>query len=284
MNLENIINTGKRFLSTSLLVGALAVSPFLGGCDKGTDETQETSRKNTEVVERNVSKEEMKRYFPLAVGNKWTYERTIMKGRNPKHRYVFTVLQDHPFGHREKGDRILMIGISPEINSRIETYTVVDNEGKNFEIEGSVKGKDKDAQGFWPYELMSLDKLIWRINKWGNNFVFHEIREGGELGCKVRCSEMIGTLNTSGSYKINISPKGSYHKKVMGKKAGEIKVPAGVFDNTIKNTFDYVAGVEFEDTKIIRYFAKDVGLVKEAQFDSDKKMIYKLELIDYNVK
>tara|TARA_Y100000034_G_C6875989_1_gene400621 strand:- start:285 stop:911 length:627 start_codon:yes stop_codon:yes gene_type:complete len=37
MRLENIIDSGKKVLNTSLLVGALAVTPFLGGCSKSEE-------------------------------------------------------------------------------------------------------------------------------------------------------------------------------------------------------------------------------------------------------
>ncbi len=45
MNLENIINIGKKILGTSLLVGALTVGPFLSGCDK--DEGDEAKRRTS---------------------------------------------------------------------------------------------------------------------------------------------------------------------------------------------------------------------------------------------
>ena len=48
MSLEKIINSGKRILGISILTGALAVSPFLGGCRKSEDDQK--SNQNHQVA------------------------------------------------------------------------------------------------------------------------------------------------------------------------------------------------------------------------------------------
>lgn len=279
------------------LSGKIIITPVIKSEDikpeiKKPEVTKEIPKKAKRLMKKPTVREEekMRRYFPLAVGNIWGYKRTVFPGKTPLNRFECEVIEDLDM----TGDgrhTILGFGIEPSITSRNEIYKVISQESENFIIEGyttNKKGEREMVEGYEPYTLQELEKLIWRVNEWsGKTFVVYEIKEGIDLGNRVHCAELIGFLKPDGGLLINVEPNSEskkYHKKVMSEYGGKIKVPAGTFNKTLKNTFEFIGGVEVEDVKIIRFFVKDVGLIKEIQYDSKGEITYQLELVEYNVR
>ena len=63
-----------------------------------------------------------------------------------------------------------------------------------------------------------------------------------------------------------------------------IKVPAGRFTRCLRNVTTQIGGTEMKEFKKVSYFARNVGLVKETQYDSNGRETYTLELIDFHVE
>ena len=62
-----------------------------------------------------------------------------------------------------------------------------------------------------------------------------------------------------------------------------VAVPAGTFYDTLKNTITFVNPLTSQKFLTERIFAKDVGCVKETQFNADGKITYQLELVSYKI-
>jgi len=287
MRLEQIVNSGKRFLGISLLAGALAVSPFLDGCNK-SDENQESNlpKKEMQNVKEVINPIEMKKYFPLAVGNMWTYKRTVSQGKKPLFWFVYEVEKSRPLNQywdaridHPKGSWASYVGNAVDIESGIETYKIVkkiDQVGEYKKLDAfevTVSDKARDGR----YELQKLEGVYWRYTESG--FVWEVIR-GFHLGEGILVNDYIAFL------KLNegLEEVSERKRRISCERSEEINVPAGRFKNCIENTIKSLGGIEEEEFTTIDYFEKNVGLVKEVQYNSKGKITYKLELINYNVK
>lgn len=286
MKLEQIVNLGKKFLGTSLLAGALAVSPFLSGCSENNQESKLAKKENTSSVEKVITQEEMRKYFPLAIGNEWTYKRTVSQGKKPLFWFVYEVEKPRPLNQywdaridHPKGSWASYVGNAVDIESGTETYKIVkktDQVGEYKKLDAfevTVSDKARDGR----YELQKLEGVYWRYTESG--FVWEVIR-GFHLGEGILVNGYIAFL------KLNeeLEEVSERKRRISCKRSEEINVPAGRFKHCIENTIKSLGGVEEEEFTTIDYFAKDVGLAKEVQYNSKGEMTYKLELIDYNVK
>lgn len=244
----------------------------------------------TEKLILSQEESEMRSHFPLAVGNFWTYKRTV--NSSPLHSFGYRVKEDLG-GQGREGARIQIIGCEPSVNSGQERYNVIAENKDEDGFEISVKdlnledGEGDLADGRYAFE--ELDKVIWVIRKYSTGTVaVWEIREGIYFGNYVQSSDYLALLtpNIGLGIKPSIDKEGKkvYEKEIISEKYnGEVEVPAGKFRNCIRNTKKFIGGPKFENITNIDFYAKNVGLIQEIQYNSKGEITYKLELIDYNV-
>lgn len=215
-------------------------------------------------------------YFPLKPGNNWTYKRSVSAGKTPLYSYIFTIENDD-VGQYSKGTSILRSGKEPRLRSGEQTYVVLTKTNNGYEIR--AEGNPASAHGFGPYRLRELDSLTWNIANWGDGTVIvWESKKGTSVGGTGTVGELLGML-TPGTIQDKLEDK----KITSVLYDGLVTVPAGSFRHTIKNTIAFKGGVDSERLTIVRYFAKNVGLIKEVEFNENGDQIYVLELFEYSV-
>jgi hypothetical protein len=211
---------------------------------------------------------EMASFFPIAVGNQWTYKRTVF----PEN----ILLIANP-------DLSTEPRVSPTITSGEETYTVVSQSNNGFVIEGrNGKGK-KIFDIFEPGNFFQTETMIWNDMSMpnSNSLVYEEVRTGQIWGKSGTSHTIICYLSPNGSFAKISDPE---KRKVTSLRSSAlIAVPAGAFHDTLKNTITYVNMLTSQELRTERIFAKGVGCVKETQINSDGKITYQLELTSYKI-
>ena len=202
-----------------LVVGLLFVSFWSHGCKKKDDqretsmenqakekssesqqlpsrvETESTTRTkgSPSYVEQSEDKSAPKGaptrdYFPLAIGNSWTYKCTIPLGREPLFSFVAEVEKPHwSRGHR-KGDWIWNYGRCSNAQSGVEKYVIsaYDNALDAFRVTSS-EGAIDDRK----YSLQELVDLYWRYNEYG----VWEVARARDLGETILVNGFIGNAD-----------------------------------------------------------------------------------------
>lgn len=248
-------------------------------------------------------KEIMQKYFPLKVGNIWTYTRTVPEGSNVFNCTEATIEQSWD---KPKGLTYMVISLGNAVNkmpnSSEETYSVSEkDEGVYWKIR--VQGENP-RDGRYTHSLAG--KGVERTDnspevKWGyvGDGVW-EIVRGEHLGDETR--NQIWSVVIRPDIIISPPTKDNKHPDwAIGAKMhdSEIKVPAGNFKNCLMNCRivhgKNLEDVLFRDTTPIyegdfgcfrteSFFAKNVGLVKEVQYDGKGNIAYSLELKSFRVK
>lgn len=218
----------------------------------------------------------LKEYFPLSIGNKWTYQCTIMEGMIPKYAFIGEVEKAHPTTGNAQGDLLLFNANAPSAESCIETYSIsqIDNQVDAFVIDVS---SDIIINRRCPI-FQNVDRMWWRYT---SNGVWENIR-GQTQGEGILIFDLIAYLKPNEGTE-DMSP-GRQRKIFCTFSYDTIIVPVGRFFNCLKNVTTQLGGEENKTIKTISYYARDVGLIKEIQYDYSDCVTYTLELIEYHVR
>lgn len=287
-------------LKFKIIISVLFISTliFLSSCEK----------------QRVTSSEEIKRYFPLAVGNSWTYKRTVLKS---------PVLYSMKFMDSAKNEKLVIS--SCFINSGTESYTIASQEEDGvFRIEVKDENKEDGVNDIRDgrYFFQELKEVMWRqIKDKRGNILITEVRKGTEFDTDIVSSNIYGLFTPNETIEVRCDFGGTSHLQALynfdenfnlvepqlgwmielpesedkkdytwkvrlscEKYNNEVMVPAGHFKSCIKNSYESIGGKDFEKFTIVSYYARDVGLIKEVQYDSKGNPTYTLELLSYYVK
>ncbi len=295
--LEKIINPAKKTIGTALFCGAIAVISSLNGCEKSDE--KKGAKKETETIEQIVTKEDARRYFPLAVGNTWTYKRTV--NSPPLHFCKYRVEEAGVGSEHQKGGNAVEWGYNHSVKSGMERYSILSKEKDDW---FNILVKDPDTTdgendlAYGRYGFQRLDKVGWILRSDDVCVSVWEklIGEYDLLGKNVRSDRFLALLTPYILRRIDpctISTKGKEEEKtywreiICEKYGGVIEVPAGKFEKCIRNTEKFMfmeEEPEFGNVTNIKFYAGNIGLVKEVQYNPKGEIIYQLELVDYKVK
>jgi|GEM_PF-5726794 len=242
----------------------------------------------------------MKRYFPLSIGNTWAYKRTLI---DPDNVFSYTEKTTTEAGWDiPEGVRYFTVGKSlfgEKKGVSHETYTITSKDENNcFSIQ--IKGSDNPRDGRYEDIYASSDdnrNIRWKYVSKG----VWEILDGRYADTKTR-DQIWSVILDSDILISNPSNKGEIPSWIIGSTMydNKISVPAGTFANCLENV-TVVGGSNIEEiiknNSPIRckdkdgfgcfitksYYAKDIGLILEIQFDKDNNIVYKLELEDYKI-
>jgi len=247
------------------------VSVLLIGCEKNEPNPATPSAKRRAETQSTTPAKE---YFPLGVGNAWTYKCTIRPGREPLFSLVAEVERPHPSRGHKKGDWIWNYGRCANAKSGTETYTVseYDKVLDAFKVTSSEGAIDSRK-----YQIQELVDLYWRYNEYG----VWEVARARYLGETILVNDFVAFLKPGRGQEEMTERK---RKVVCEYSQDAIEVPAGRFVDCLRNATTQLGGTEVKEIKTISYFAKNVGLVKETQYDCDGQETYTLELTVFHVR
>ena len=213
-------------------------------------------------------------YFSLAVGNSWTYKCTIRPGCQPLFSLVAEVEKPHPSQGHKQGDWIWKYGRCYNAKSGIETYTIseYDKSLDAFRVIAS-EGAIDDRK----YSLQELDGVYWRYNDYG----VWEVVRARDLGETILVNGFIAFLKPREGQEEMLERK---QKITCDVAQGTVEVPAGRFTDCLRNVTTQLGGTQKQQIKTVSYFARNVGLVKETQYDSRGNETYSLELTSFSVE
>lgn len=256
-----------------------------------------------------IKEEEMKRFFPLAVGNSWKYKRTVYKSEEVFYSTEQTIVKSESDSPLE-GTTYLTVGraIGELPQNSIEAYTIF-----NFTLAGRPEG------ALWNVKIEGNNPRDGRYSSFTNkedpNIRWHYVEKGV---WEIMDGEYLGADTENRNWLVLLTPNviistsskdGEPSLRAMGAVLTKeiITTPAGVFSNCLKNCTmikgKNLAGVllknevaQFSDEEDIfgkdsfgkflkiSYYAREVGLIKEIQYNFKGEITYELELIEYNVK
>lgn len=301
---KNKKNSGVRWLWIIVTIAAFlgAYNYFKDAPKEGAKAPQNYSNyQNVPNPEAGLTKSEiMQKYFPLKVGNSWTYKRTLI---DPDNVFSYTEKTTTEAGWDiPKGIRYFTVGRSlfeEKTGISHETYTIIgESENNCFSVQ--VKGSENPRDGRYNdiYSSSIEDRNIrWQYVSRG----VWEILDGNYADTKTR-DQIWSVLLDSDILISNPSNDDENPSWIIGSTMSdnEITVPAGTFKNCLKNV-TVVGGSNIED--IIKndspikyldkdgfgcfvnksYYAKNIGLILEIQFDKKNNLVYKLELESYKI-
>ncbi|MFA5251252.1 MAG: hypothetical protein WC454_01530 [Phycisphaerae bacterium] len=205
-------------------------------------------------------------FFPVSVGNQWTYKRTVF----PEN----ILLIANP-------DLSTEPRFSPTMKSGEETYTVVSHSDAGFAVEGKDSEGKKIFDIFEPPDFFETKLVLWKNMGVPDSIVFEEIRGGTLWGHPGFPSVIICLLKPDTSFSRMDDPM--KRKITCLHSSALVAVPAGTFKGTLKNTITFVNILSSQEFRTERIFAKGVGCVKETQINANGKITYQLELKAYKV-
>jgi hypothetical protein len=215
-----------------------------------------------------------KHYFPLVVGNSWSYVCTIRPGCNPLFSMIAEVERAQASSKLKQGDWIRDNGKCINAKSGIETYTI-----NNYDItlDAFVVSVSKGAIDKRKYELQGIKDIYWRYNDFG---VWEVVR-----------TQYFNDIILVNGYIAYLKP-GEGEKSMTDNKRevicefsnDQILVPAGRFTGCLRNVTTQLGGTDMKQIRTIQFFAKNIGLVKETQYDLSGRETYTLELKEFHVK
>jgi hypothetical protein len=243
----------------------------------------------------------MRKYFPLNVGNTWTYKRTL---KDPDNVYTYTdKLVTEAGWDIPKGTMYFTIGkslIGEKVGTSEETYTITGKDESNFfNISLKADKKARDGRYVDEYSSKPTDPNIkWKYLGEG----VWETVDGSYADTKTENQVFTAVLKPDISLcdpaKENEDP--SWIVGATMYTGGTITVPAGTFSDILENV-TMVGGSNIEDvltknaTMQTRkkdtfgcymtksYYAKNVGLILEIQTNLQGKETYRMELESYKV-
>lgn len=195
-------------------------------------------------------------YFPLNVGNEYTYERKVYEP--PMTNYPVQTQQGS----------FSMLG-EENVQSGIEKFKIARKLQDEYIVEG---------QGIEPYGLEQTKQVVWAHRKAPGAFVIiHEGRKGNTT----QSSSALSYLLVDPSNKIDQVDTGftyenEYHPIFF--------INSMPYFRVLKCIKSYPAGRERSQVRVERYYVRGVGLVKEEQYNSGDKLSYTLTLKDYKIK
>jgi hypothetical protein len=253
---------------------------------------------------------EFGKYFPLAVGNTWKYQKTVFQNRDAFYYSQQIMLEDGPNNTFKKGTVLFSVGRTqgkaPE--KSIESYTIssfIEKEGEttwDIKIEGSMP---RDGR-YNSFLAKGNPNVRWRYK---DNAVW-EIIDGEYLETLTQNQSLIAVLEPgviiSSSLKQGTAPAWAIGSVLTG----TVITPAGKFENCLKNctiikgenledilnknasprfsnvddVFSSANSPDFGKFVTLSYFKEGIGLVMESQYNHKGEIIYEMALIDYRVK
>jgi len=270
------------FLSAVLFMGLIV---FTEGCDNqpvnSKNDTQDKSASsNAKQLAESQLKGLRKEYFPLAIGNSWSYRCTIREGLKPLFSLQASVEKSpSPYGPHREGSRIWNSGFCSNARSGIETYAIFDYDQEHDAFKVRVSDGAIDDR---KYSLQQKGDVYWRYNEYG---VFETVR-AYDLGETILVHDFLAFL-VPGEGLRDMDER--MRDIQCGKSFETVEVPAGNFTRCLKNivTQQYITtpdGKADKKMKVVSYFAPGVGLVKETQYDSIGQETYSLELTDFSIR
>jgi len=235
----------------NLIVAVLCMAAPLCGCGRdGDKQASETAAS----------------YFPVAVGNQWTYKRTVF----PEN--IQLIMNPDPTTEPR---------FSPTRESGEETYSVVSHNDQGFVVEGRDSKGSKVFSIFEPLDFFETETMAWRDMGMPNSLAYVETRTGRLWGRSASPRVMICLLTPDKSLERSGDPM--KRKVTCLRSSALIAVPAGTFNDTLKNTITFVNPLLSQEFRTERIFAKGVGCVKETQFNAGGKITHQLELVAYKI-
>ncbi len=230
----------------TLLVVASCMAAALCGCGRQGDK---------HGAETNAS------FFPIAVGNQWTYRRTVF----PEN---IVGIMDPYHGTP---------AISPTMKSGEETYVVISRSDKGFAVEGKDSDGKKIFDIFEPIDFFETELIMWKRSGMPDTLVYEEARTGRIWGKSGTARTMICLLTPNTS----LEDVGDLFKRKVTclRSSALVAVPAGTFHDTLKNIISSMNPLTSQEFYTERIFAKGVGCVKETRFNASGKITYQLELV-----
>lgn len=240
------------------------------GCGKNESSSQ-GSQEPDDAAAKVHSAVPAKEYFPLTVGSSWSYKCTIQPGREPLFSFVAEVERPHPSRGHKQGDWIWNYGQCANAKSGIETYRISEYDPALDAFRVNIsEGAIDDRK----YSLQELEDVYWRYNEYG----VWEVVRARDLGETILVNGFIAFLKPGEGQEEMLDRK----RKVICEVSHEaIIVPAGTFTDCLRNVTTQLGGTEAKEIKTISYFARNVGLVKETQYDANGMETYALELTEF---
>ncbi len=245
--------------------------------------------------------ETLKRYLPLAVGNKWTYQRTVYKSDEVFH-YRKQIIEKPGWNSPPRGAVYFTLGrtIEKMPQSSLETYSISNSTltdkfaSWDVEIEGTIP-RDGRYSSLYIKEEPNVKWLYVDGGVW-------ELMQGEYLGAETISQTWLAVLEPgiiiSDSAKEGEIPFWAIGAVLIPEK---ITTPAGKFSSCLKNC-TMIRGQNLKEVLLkdmppeyseqedgfgnfttISFYAEDVGLIKEVQYNSKGELVYELALIEYKV-
>jgi len=284
----------KRFLSF-FIVFVFSIL-FVVGCD--TNKSQKTTNYIPKETKGNSRKSEVgQKYLPLAVGNTWTYKRTIMKGAE-----IFNYTKHYT----EEASYFSVGRVTeelPEISS--ETYLISGKEEiiYNGRVDGylwnvKVDGIHPRDGRYSSYSVQEDPNIRWTYTDDGDIL---EIMDGRYLHYPNIINRTTMAIFRPWIVMSPATEKGEFPYWSMGSieiRNKELVVPAGTFSNYLKSCTlingKNLGKVLMENAKpeywkdfgcfiTESFFVRGVGLVKEVQYNADGNAVYILELASFKI-
>ena len=301
----------KQKTNWTMFVVAIIITIFTGcsnsSNNKGSSENKDQIGQNGTG---NITQEEqdqgltqsdiMRKYFPLNVGNTWTYKRTL---KDPDNVYTYTdKLVTEAGWDIPKGTMYFTVGrqlIKEKAGTSEETYTITGDESNFFNISLTAVKKARDGRYVDEYASKPTNPNIkWKYLGEG----VWETVDGSYMDTKTENQVFTAVLKPDISLcdpaKENEDPSWTVGATMYT--GGTITVPAGTFSDILENV-TMVGGSNIGDvltknaamqtrkkdtfgcymTKA--YYAKNVGLILEIQTNLQGKETYRMELESYKV-
>jgi len=285
---------------TVLIVSALAAC----GCQ--TDSNSTTSTPRADARDRDTAILKPVDYMPLAVGNTWSYTRTVA----PKKRVFCYADEVLPLPDGKKSISFTVNAVRDLPDTSVESYSVTGKAGPTAWGEDfwnvSVDGNNPRDGRFVSFAKGRHTTLNTKVIKWGySGKCLVEAMDGISTHTQddraVAFGRIMGLLEPDNHIyqeRGDGEPK-QWLVNAMPNKA-TISVPAGTFDECLEcvtivaingaKEFAFLTHTDPADRNSFgkftekAYFAPHVGLVEEIQTDVNGDEVYRLELKSYSVK
>lgn len=299
---------------TNWMVFVVAIIIFTA-CSNPDSNNKKNPSENKDQLEQNgtgiISQEEqdqgltqsdiMRRYFPLKVGNTWTYKRTL---KDPENVYTYTEKTTTEAGWSiPKGMIYFTVGrplMREKSGTSKETYTITGKDEYNY-FNVNLKGSKNYRDGRYYEDMFSPQPIDPNIRwKYVGEGIW-ELIDGYYGDAKTENQTWMAVLKPditlSNPTKENEDPPWIVGATMYN---GKITVPAGTFSDVLENV-TMVGGSNIGDVltknapmKVTKeddfgcymtksYYAKGVGLVLEIQLNTKNNETYRLELESYKI-
>ena len=245
----------------------LAYAPGDAACCPSIQKKGEILFENGKLVEGVGQKAKTVDYFPLAVGNRWTYERTV---------YQTPI---HCFEVKDNIRTIDMIGYSGGVKSGTESYEIVSQVGDEFFLNISSNGQFADDK----YNVQKLDSVMWKKTSYSETTISLFERRTGEIYGGNTSTSILGYINPGKTWKVR-TVDGKLLRKFSCARGEATQTPAGTFSDVIMIIDEYDYQMKPGKIQDISFYANGVGLIVKIQLDPQGDPTYILELSEFNVE